>query len=570
MLSNVGSVILATADIPSNSVTTTQPNNWVPIQEHYRGQPRPLKIITIGAGFSGLIMAHKIQNQYKFGDRIDHVIYEKNPDIGGTWYENRYPGVACDLPAHTYTFSWEPNPDWSSFYAGGSEIFAYIKRTADKYGLRSDVQLNCKVVGATWNEPDGKWHVQIEQNGKIFQDTSDLLVNACGYLNNWKWPNIDGLKDFQGHLVHSAQWTDEYNFQDKRIGLIGNGSSAIQILPQMQRIAANVTCFIRNPTWISTNIAAQYAGPDGKNFNFTEEKKAEFRSDPSKLFEFRKALEHELNKFFVLLQRNSPEQTQARKFMREFMLKRLDGDKELGAKLIPEWDVGCRRLTPGDGYLEALTSENVGVTISKIICITETGIQTADNEHHTLDAIICATGFDVSFCPAWKLVGRNGVDLTQTWKTDPASYFGIAAHGFPNYFIFMGPNSPVGHGTLLGCMEWSADYIIKWARKIQEEDIHSIDVTQGAVSDYNTYTEEFMKRTVWSSGCRSWYNDHRNDGKVTAMYPGSTIHYKEMLDELRGEDFAIKYKTPNRFSFMGNGFTEREINGEDLSFYLTK
>ena len=567
---NIESLVLVSTETPLNSYTPTQASNWVPVREQYRGQPRSLKIITIGAGFSGLTMAYKIQNQYKFGDSVEHIIYEKNGDIGGTWYENRYPGAACDLPAHTYTFSWEPNPDWTSFYAGAAEILAYMKRTADKYNLTRDVQLNSKVVAAKWNESDGKWHVQIEQNDKTIQDTSDLLVNACGYLNSWKWPNIDGLKAFQGHLAHSAQWIDGYNFQDKKIGLIGNGSSAIQILPQIRRNAAHVTCFIRNPTWISTNIAAQYAGPEGRNFNFTEEQRAEFRSSPGKLLEFRKALEHEVNKFFSLLQRGSPEQTRAQQFMKEFMLKGLGGDKELAAKLIPTWDVGCRRLTPGDGYLEALTSENVVVTMSKIARITETGIQTSDNEHHILDAIICATGFDVSFCPAWELVGRNEVDLAQAWKTDPEGYFGIAVHGFPNYCIFMGPNSPVGHGTLLGCIEWSADYILKWAAKIQEEDIHSIEVTKDAVDDYNTYTQEFMKRTVWSSGCRSWYHNHRKDGKVTAMYPGSSIHYKEMLDVLRGEDFTIKYKTLNRFSFMGNGFTKRETNGEDLSFYLEK
>jgi cation diffusion facilitator CzcD-associated flavoprotein CzcO len=570
VLSDVDLTIVASADVTPNSSTPTLPSNWVPIREQYRGKPRTLKVITIGTGFSGLTMAYKIQHQYKLGDTIEHVIYEKNPDIGGTWYENQYPGVGCDTPAHIYTFSWEPNPDWSSFHVSGPEIHAYIKRTAAKYNLTRDVQLNCKVVGAEWNELDGKWHVRIEQKGKIIQDVGDILVNGCGVLNNWQWPNIEGLKDFQGHLVHTAHWKDGYNFQGKKIGLIGNGSSAIQILPEIQAIAAHVTIFIRTPTWICSNFSAQYARADGKNFNYTEERKAEFRSNPKKLFELRKSIEHTMNKFFVTYLKDSPEQAAARESAEQLMLKRLGGNKELSEKLIPEWGVGCRRPTPGDGYLEALTAENVEVTISDIARITKIGVQTVDNKHHNLDAIICATGFDVSFRPAWKLIGRNGADLAQIWETDPEGYFGIAAHGFPNYFVFVGPNYPVSHGSLLACMEFSADYILKWIKKIQEEDIHSIDVTKGAVDDYNTYTQEFMKRTVWISSCRSWYKNHKKDGKIMAMYPGSVVHYKEMLDVLRGEDFAIKYNTKNRFSFMGNGFTRREINGEDLSFYLEK
>jgi cation diffusion facilitator CzcD-associated flavoprotein CzcO len=271
MLLLLGIPILAPAGISSNSLTPNRPSNWIPIREQYLRQPRSLKIITIGAGFSGLILAHKIQNQYKLSDRIEHVIYEKNPDIGGTWYQNRYPGVGCDIPAHIYTFSWEPNPDWSSFYVGGPEIFAYIKQTADKYNLTKDIQLNSKVVDAEWKESDGKWHVTIEQGGKIIHDVGDLLINACGVFNTWKWPDVDGLKDFQGHLVHSAQWIDDYDFQGKNVGLIGNGASAIQLLPQIQPIAAHVTCFIRNPTWIGHSILAEHAGPDGKNFKFTEE-----------------------------------------------------------------------------------------------------------------------------------------------------------------------------------------------------------------------------------------------------------------------------------------------------------
>ncbi|CAF2738780.1 unnamed protein product [Rotaria sp. Silwood2] len=554
----------------SDSVPPTRPCNWVPIREQYLCQPRRLKIITIGAGFSGLTLAYKVQNQCKLDDRIEHVIYEKNPDIGGTWYQNRYPGVGCDIPAHIYSFIWEPNPDWSSFCVGGPEIFTYIKRTADKYNLTKNIQFNSKVVEAQWNEADGKWHIKIEQNGKIIRDIGDLLINACGVFNTWKWPDVDGLNDFQGHLVHSAQWKDGYDFQGKNVGLIGNGASAIQILPKIQPFAAHVTCFVRNPTWISPPILAEFAKSDGQNIEYTEEQKAEFRSNPKKLLEMRKTLEHAMNKFFGVYIKDSEHQLMAQKSLKEFMLQYLQKSEELATLLIPQWSVGCRRITPNNQYLEAIIQTNVTVKMCSIDRFTKTGLQTANNEHYELDAIICATGFDVSYCPPLKLIGSDGVDLAQTWKTNPAGYFGIAAHGFPNYFIFIGPNTPVAQSSLTSCIDWEADYILKWAKKIQEEDIHSVDVTQGAVDDFNSYAQEFMERTVWKEHCRSWYKSGKVNGNVTAPYPGSALHYKEMLDELRPEDFDIKYNTRNRFSFMGNGFTKRESLGEDLSYYLEK
>lgn len=555
--------------MPQDSSLPTRPNNWVPIRQQYLRQPRPLKIITIGAGFSGLTIAYKIQHQYQFGNQIQHVIYEKNPDIGGTWYENRYPGLVCDIPAHIYVFTWEPNPDWTSFYASGSEILAYMKRTADKYNLTKDIQFNSKVVSAEWDELGGRWHVNIEQNGKITQDVGDLLINAGGCLNNWIWPDINGLKDFQGHLVHSARWDNEYNFQGKKVGIIGNGASGVQILPQIQPIAAHVTTFIRTPTWISPNFVGHFAGVDGKNFSYSEEEKSEFHSNPQKLFALRKKLENDLNKYFSMIFRDSPEQASLRKSVEQLMLKRLRGNKEFASKLTPTWGVGCRRITPGEGYLEALTAENTEVTLSDIFRVTNTGIETVDNKYYDLDAIICATGFDVSYRPRWKLIGRNEMNPEEAWKKKAEGYFGLTAYGFPNYFFFLGPNSPYTHGNLLACIEWSADYILKWIKKIQEEDIHSIEVTKAAVDDFNTYADEFLKQTVWSDDCRSWCKNHTADGKVS-MYPGSLLHFKEMLEMLRTEDFTIKYRTVNRFTFMGNGFTNQEITGGDLSYYLEK
>ncbi|KAG0134306.1 hypothetical protein HOY82DRAFT_577451 [Tuber indicum] len=508
-------------------------------------------------------------NQFKYGDFMDHIIYEKNHDIGGTWLENRYPGVACDVPAHIYTFSWEPNPDWSEFYVGGEEIFQYMKRTTAKYDLARDVVFNSKVVEAIWDQGRGKWELKIEQEGRFIWDECDIFINASGILNKWKLPSIEGINAFKGHLVHSAKWEDTYDFAGKRVGIIGNGSSALQIVPKLQEVAGHLVNFMRTPTWISATYSSELL-PDGKNFYYTEEQKSEFRNNPKLLNEYRKKIESGFNKFFYALLNDSPAQAAVTEQYTQIMSERLGNDPELIKKFIPSWRVGCRRLSPGEGYLEALQAPNVKYTWDPIERITEKGVVTSAGEIE-LDAIVCATGFDVSFMPQWKMRGLNGSTLDK-WRDDPEGYLGIFAPSMPNYFIVNGPNCPVGHGSLLSVMEWTTEYIIRWAKKIASENIKAVMVKPNVVREWNVYAQEYLKRTVWTSGCRSWYKNGKIEGKVTATYPGSVIHYKEVLETIRGEDFNIEYSEPrNRFGFMGNGFAALEMDEDaDLAFYMYK
>ncbi|KAH7259815.1 hypothetical protein NW759_002732 [Fusarium solani] len=543
------------------------PSNWVPVLEKPVYKPRKLRVVCVGAGYSGLMMAYKYKHQLEMKEHMDLVIYEKNSDIGGTWLENRYPGVACDVPAHIYTFPFEPNPDWTSFYAAGPEIWEYIKRTTDKYQLDERVQLNSKVTSTIWDEASGKWRIEVNQNGTVIKDEADVLVNGSGILHKWRWPEIKGLDSFKGRRLHSAAWDASLDWTGKRVAIIGNGSSAIQILPKMQPAAAKIVNYIRSPTWISSNFAAELT-PEGKNFQYTEEQKKEFRENPEKLREMRKLIEHHFNQFFYALVVDTPQQKAAAKVFQDEMQRRLNHDPDLCAKLIPDWKVGCRRLTPGEGYLEALQEPNVAIEFSGIKKVTETGIVAANGSEEEFDIIVCATGFDVSFTPFWEVVGKNGVKLADQWRDDPAAYFGICAPNMPNYFIFNGPNCPVGHGSLLSVMDWTADYIMRWIKKISTGDIKSVTVDTDATADYNAYTHEFLKRTVWTSGCRSWYKNNKVDGKVTAMYAGSIIHYKEILESFRTEDFNFEYNSRNRFRFMGNGLTVLEEKGEHLGFYV--
>ncbi|CAG9953894.1 unnamed protein product [Clonostachys rosea f. rosea IK726] len=552
-----------------NGEPLPKPANWIPVHEEPLFTPRKLRVITIGAGFSGLMVAQKFRYELKMEDYVDHVIYEKNPEVGGTWYENQYPGVACDVPAHIYTFTWGPNPKWTRFYANGPEIRKHIQDVTREYNLDRDVKFNARVVHAEWVEDDGKWTVKIEIDGKLIEDKADVIINASGVLNNWKWPNVKGLDKFKGHRVHSAAWDHDYDFTNKRVALIGNGSSAIQILPSIQPIVKQLTTFIRSPTWISPNFAAQFASADGKNFTYSEEQLKDFE-DPEKLLAYRKKIEHDFNKLYKGLQYGSPEQEYFKEASLKIMNERLQGKKEFTEKLIPTWAFGCRRLSPGDGYLEALLEPNVKTVFNSVSEFTEDGVIDADGNRHEVDAIICATGFDVSFAKQWPVIGRGGKSLKEEWKENPESYMSVTARHFPNFFFILGPNSPVGNGSLIPQMEWAGLYAAKWIEKMAKEHIHSIDPKQEAIEDFNVYTQEYLKRTVYTSHCRSWYKNNKVHGPVTTMWAGSPLHFKELMGVQRAEDYDIKYLSPNRYFFFGNGITWKDANEEDLSYYLRK
>ncbi|KKO96957.1 hypothetical protein THAR02_10937 [Trichoderma harzianum] len=542
-----------------------RPSNWVPLLNEPSRQERKLRVVCIGGGWSGMTLAHKLTHELKWNHFIDLQIYEKNPDLGGTWYENRYPGAACDVPAHIYVFPFEPNPNWTTFYANSPEIWQYMKDTAKKWDLERHMLFDSKVIDSIWDENSGKWLLKIDHQGEIIEDECDILVNATGFLHKWSWPNIEGLHNFKGKLVHTANWDQSLDWTGQRIALIGNGSSAIQVLPQVQKTSKRVTTYVRSPTWIAANFLNQFS-EDGSKV-FTEDQRKEFRENPEKLFQLRKKLEHGFNELFKAMVIGRPEQQELDREHNEIMRQRLRQNPELIDRLIPRFTAGCRRLTPGDGYLEALQEDNVKTIWSPIIRVTEKGILTAEGEEK-FDIIVTATGFDVSYKPNWNLVGRNGATLGKLWANDPLSYLGIAAPEHPNYFIFAGPNTPVAHGVFPGSCDAMATYILKWCRKIASEDIKSVCVLPNVVDDLDVWSQEMLSQTVWAAPCRSWYKNGRTDGRITALHAGSVIHYRELLEEIRGEDFQIEYRSPNRFRFLGNGFTKKDVNGDDLGYYL--
>lgn len=483
------------------------------------------------------------------------------------------PGVRCDVPSAIYAFPFEPNPEWSHFFSTGQEIQDYFERTVKKWNLDKHVQFDHRVHQAIWDEENAHWHLKIEHAGQSFEDKADVLVSARGFLSTWHWPSITGLHDFKGHKVHSAAWDHSYDYSHKRIAVIGNGSSGIQILPEMANLeGTEVISMQRGPTWlVSRHTPAKLVGSDDPSPNprYRDEDKERFR-DPSRLKEYRKTVQGNVNAAFKLFVKGSQYNKDTTDFATKQMAAKLNHDPWLCEKLIPKYELGCRRITPGTGYLEAFTKPNVRLTNSEIKKISENGIHTADGVFHPLDVIVCATGFDISQVPTFPITGRGGSTLAEKWKDEPESYISLACPDMPNLFFFTGPNATVGHGSLIFSLDWSAEWMIKWLRKMSYEDIASIAPKQEVVDEFVRYGDEIHKTLTWTGGCRSWYKANRINGRVTATFAGSAILYEKLVNgRIRPEDFIIRYRSANRWRFLGNGFAEHELTeGNDLSYYV--
>ncbi|TKA78566.1 hypothetical protein B0A49_01776 [Cryomyces minteri] len=576
---------------------SVDPEICIPLLQRPAYTKRKLRVVTIGAGYSGLTLAHKIQHEHAdLQEFIDHTIFEALDDIGGTWAVNTYPGVQCDVPAHIYAFPFDPNPKWDKFYADGPVILEYMKEVCDKWNLRRDIRFGTRVVGAEWQDEEGRWKIAVEKNGKQRDEYADILISAQGFLSAWKWPAIPGIHDFKGHKVHSANWDHNFDYANKKIGIIGNGSSGIQILPQMAKLeGTDVTSFQREPTWITPSLGSTLGignkdgDPDSEqdekvdmesakkekkavenNFNpsYSEADIARF-SDKSEHREYRRMLQHGMNRGFRLFIKGSEHNRKMTETATALMREKLNNDPDLCSKLIPTWTFACRRLTPGEGYLESFLLPNVHLTQSPIKRITSNTIET-ETDTHEIDVLVCATGFDVSNVPRFPVVGKQGVSIAEKWADEPESYLSLACPDMPNYFIFTGPNATVGHGSLLTSLQWSAEWMIKWMRKMASEGIKSVTSKQSATDEFVRYGDQIQQTLTWTGSCRSWYKNHRRDGRVTATWPGSALLYRQMISELRPEDFVIEYRSRNRFSeIMGNGFTAYElVEGNDLAFFV--
>ncbi|KAF3010374.1 hypothetical protein E8E14_010060 [Neopestalotiopsis sp. 37M] len=507
-----------------------------------------LRCTIIGAGVSGILMgklSYKLRKH--LGDHVEFTIYEKSSDLGGTWFENRYPGCACDVPSHVYQFSFAPNTEWSKFFASSSEIQAYLKRVAQTFDLDRFIQYNTKVTRASWCEDSGTWAVELNGNRQI---ESEILINAGGILNDPQVPKIPGLSSFAGPRLHTAEWDPSVDITGRRVAVIGAGASAIQLVPQIQPLASHVDVYIRTPSWITPPIGLEETSPSANPY-YTEEEKNRFGRDASYYLQVRKGLEDRFNNMFRAFMKGTPEQETLRADLEKNM-KTLIRTPSLEEKLIPKFEAGCRRMNPGQPYLHSLQEDNVRPLFGGIDCITPQGV-VAGGIERDCDVLILATGFNTSFQPRFPIIGRNGVDLRQLWSETPTSYMGTGVAGFPNYLIYLGPNTPISNGSLMGSLEATSDYFIRLLRKVIRQRVKALDVRPEAQQDFDTHTQSVMRDMVWTGSCRSWFK-RGIDGKVTALWPGSSLHYMQTLAENRWEDYSWDHAV-ERFSYWGSGIS---------------
>ncbi|KAF3398832.1 putative sterigmatocystin biosynthesis monooxygenase stcW [Talaromyces pinophilus] len=546
-------------------------------------QPRPLKIVHVGAGASGLLAAYKAR---KMLENYEFICYEKNEEVGGTWWESRYPGCACDVPAHIYSYSFEPNPEFSEFYSGSAEIQQYFQRFYTKYELQPYVRLNTEVLSAHWVEAEGKWIIELQNlDGSTFLDKCDVLINGSGVVNKPRWPAIEGQQLFTGTLVHTARWDTSLSWEGKRVAVLGVGSSAVQVLPHLSRGSKSVHVFARSPLWISPQLADDIpaASPSQSTVDtnstttlqspsYSTQEKEKFRQDPELHLAHRKCLETRLARGFPIFLRGSQLNQWAIQTMRDNMLLKLGpGLDELKEKLIPTWSPGCRRLTPGEGFLEALNKPNVHLVCEGVQQMTTAGLMTASGDEYEFDVIVCATGFQISYIPHFEIYGVDGVNMREAWSENPNIYLSITCPKFPNYFVINGPTGNWGQGCVLPSLrmkhEVQIEYALQCCKKIQEDRIRALEVRQEPTSQINEYLDAWHSQySVWAENCRSWYKNDKAAGRVF-IWPGSLLHLLKTLRTPRYEHYDVRYLEDNMWSFLGNGRTvleERDLKGETV------
>jgi cation diffusion facilitator CzcD-associated flavoprotein CzcO len=536
---------------------------------------RPVRVIVVGAGPCGIVSAIRLLQRVP---NVSVQIYDKNGDFGGTWHQHRYPGVAADIPILCYQLTFEPNRNWSSMYPPGEEIGEYWKRVAKKYRLYPHAKFDHRVSEARWDETRGKWKFTLIdlKMGLTIDDEGDLFFNCMGQFNNWKWPNIPKRETFHGEMVHSAQWNEAYDFHGKRVALIGSGSTAVQILPKLQPIVSQLGAYIRNQMWVSPRFGVDYIlsrNPEllDRNFVLTEELRTRFETDDTFYAEYRRGLETSMNSIHGFTLVGHPIQDLFRDVLTKDMQEKLAGRPDILKSILPSFPAGCRRVTPGCGFLEALVEENVEFLDKEIKSFTRTGIEMVDGTIREYDAIVCATGYDCSFRPPFPVVGRDEINLRDRFKDFPSSYLTVAVDGFPNMWMVGGPNSEVGTSHSMIVFETVANYVVKCVQKVQFEHIKSIVPSSHAASDFYAFVKAYFTsgKTVYGEKCRSTYRNGEMQGPSTALWPGSVLHLMRTLKEPRWQDYEYEYfDEGNIFGYLGDGWTECEKHGGDTAYHL--
>ncbi len=473
-------------------------------------------VIIIGSGFGGIGAAIRLKQQ----GITELTVFEKAGDIGGVWRDNVYPGAACDVPSHLYSFSFEPKPDWSRRYAEQPEIHAYIKHCAQKYGVAAHLRLNTEVISARFDEARALWCVTLA-NGEMHE--AQVLVTATGQLNRPLLAKLPGLASFKGAQFHSAQWDHSVSLAGKRVAVIGTGASAVQFVPRIAPTAAAVTLFQRSPPYVIAKGDRTYSRKAQQLFA-----KLPLVQSLSRAWEY---AFHESRALGVV---SFPALTSVMKIGFKQNLKVVE-NADLRAKLTPDYPVGCKRIMISNDYYSALTRPNVAVVTETIQEVQADGVVTADGVLHPADVLIHGTGFAaLDFLAPMQIIGSQGRDLNRVWQGGAEAYLGISVSGFPNLFMLYGPNTNLGHSSIVYMLESQIAYLLD-ALKHLSTGRKWLDVKAEVQGSFNAKIQARSKRTVWDAGCTSWYKTA--EGKNTNNWPGYTFEYRRATRQLRLADY---------------------------------
>jgi cation diffusion facilitator CzcD-associated flavoprotein CzcO len=463
-------------------------------------------VAIIGAGFSGICLAIQLRQ----AGIETFTIFEKSDGVGGTWRDNSYPGAACDVPSFLYCFSFEVKTDWSRKYSPQPEILEYLEHCTDKYGVRRHIRFQTEVVSARFDEDEAMWRIRTARGD---EHTANVLVSGVGQLNRPHYPDIPGLADFRGTCFHSARWNHSHDLCGENVAVIGNGASAIQIIPQIAPKTARVSVFQRSANWMLPRGDAAYS----------EKERRRLTRHPLLARLYRASIWARLEARWPAFSKDSWVGRRLESFARQEMTRHI-ADPHLREVLTPDYPVGCKRILISDDYYPALARDNVEVVTSPIRRVTPHGIVTEDGRERPVDTIILATGFRASdFLAPMDIHGTANATLNEVWKDGAEAYLGMTLSGFPNFFMLYGPNTNLGHNSIILMIECQVRYVMQCLRLLLERELESIDVRPETMRRYNREVQRSLKKSVWDTGCESWYKNEA--GKITNNWPHSTVSY---------------------------------------------
>jgi len=478
------------------------------------------EVAIVGAGFGGLGIAIKL---LEAGVR-DFVILEKAAEVGGTWRENTYPGAECDVQSHLYSFSFAGKADWSQRYAGWREIQQYILATTERFELRRYVRFNEEVTAARFDAERARWSIRLASGESI---AARHLVLATGPLHVPQVPKIPGLETFAGKLFHSARWDHGYEFEGRRVASIGTGGSAIQYCPEIAPKVRRLHVFQRTAAWVTPRDTRKYSA--GAKRRFTRypwwrklHRARLYWTNESRVWPIFHA---GLSKFFEAYAR--------------FFMRRQVKDPQLLQRLTPDYRIGCKRVLVSNAWFPMFNRPNVELVTDEIREITPRGIVTEDGTERAVDCIILGTGFVTDpriYMRDFPITGLAGRQLAEDWRAGAEAYYGVSVHGFPNLHQLLGPNTGLGHNSALFMIECQVHYILQCLRELRERGADYLDVTAGAQAGFNARVQRGLEDTVWSSGCRSWYQ--QADGRNFTIWPWSTWRYWLETRRVRSGDYC--------------------------------